>query len=139
MNKWKAAVAAVLVTAPVVYLLRMHQPAADDLKDACKSCQGHHHCNVSPWWDSKGDHRCVCGTKASDWIHADKCSSASLLQTTADDLKDACKSCQGHHNCNVSPWWDSKGDHRCVCGTKASDWIHADKCSSASLLQTVAK
>merc|ERR1712185_654927 len=42
--------------------------------------------------------------------------------------------CNGR-NCNFSPWWDSKNDKRCVCGTKSSDWIPILQCGQSAMAE----
>jgi hypothetical protein len=54
-------------------------PAAEETAttetDPCAACTKKYknHCNKSPWWHSKDDHRCVCGVHGSDWHKADDC------------------------------------------------------------------
>jgi len=54
-------------------------PAAEETAttetDPCAACTKKYknHCNKSPWWHSKDDHRCVCGRHGSDWHKADDC------------------------------------------------------------------
>merc|ERR1719517_2762 len=54
-------------------------PAAEETAttetDPCAACTKKYknHCNKSPWWHSKDDHRCVCGVHGSDWHRADDC------------------------------------------------------------------
>jgi len=89
-----------------------------------------HDCNPSPFLKSKGDTRCVCGNKASDWKTQDQCKPPAPELEVKVEGGCPCYYDGRTHDCNPSPFLKSKGDTRCVCGNKASDWKTVDQCKA---------